>query len=103
MPCFPVQIRSLPAGTCQGLEKYGTLVSGNTFGARAWTDGRQVAPMLPRPPAVVTCEICAECYWLKDAREIGGTRTSRSCPAITVAPKASARHEPINPTYDRFR
>jgi len=56
--------------------------------------GRQVAPMLPQPPAVVTCEICAECYWLKDAREIGGTRTSRSCPAITVAPKASAHHEP---------
>jgi hypothetical protein len=27
--------------------------------------------MLPQPPAVVKCGIGAECYWLKDAREIG--------------------------------
>jgi hypothetical protein len=40
----PDQIVACP--NCQGLEKYGTLVSGNTFAARVWTDGRQVAPML---------------------------------------------------------
>ena len=53
---------------CKGLAKYMTLVSGNTFGARLWTDGKQVAPMLPLPPAVVKCLHCGECYWLAKAK-----------------------------------
>jgi hypothetical protein len=65
----PDQIIACP--DCMGLARYMTLVSGNTFGARVWTDGKQVAPMLPRPPAVVKCSHCAECYWLTDAEEIG--------------------------------
>lgn len=65
----PDQIVACPS--CEALAKYTTLMSGNTFGARVWTDGKQVAPMLPRRPAVVKCLCCAECYWLADAREVG--------------------------------
>ncbi len=65
----PDQIVACPH--CHGLAKYRTLVSGNTFGAQVWSDGKQVAPMLPRPPAIVRCRHCAECYWLYDAKEIG--------------------------------
>ena len=65
----PDQIIACPK--CKGLAKYMTLVSGNTFGARVWTDGKQVAPMLPRPPAVVKCRHCGECYWLAEAQELG--------------------------------
>jgi hypothetical protein len=36
-----------------------------------WTDGKQEAPMLPRPPAVVKCGGCGGCYWLADAEKIG--------------------------------
>ncbi|MCC2669073.1 MAG: hypothetical protein K0Q72_1544 [Armatimonadetes bacterium] len=56
---------------CQGLAKYGTLLSGNTFGQRFWTDGKREVPMLPRPPAVVACRHCGGNYWLQDAEEIG--------------------------------
>ena len=56
---------------CKGVARYMTLMSGNTFGARVWTDGKQVAPMLPNPPAVVKCRHCEECYWLSEAEEIG--------------------------------
>jgi len=65
----PIQVVECPH--CGGLEQYQTLRSGNTFGARVWSDGKQVAPMLPRPPAVVKCSRCPECYWLADAREVG--------------------------------
>jgi hypothetical protein len=65
----PDQIVACPH--CHGLARYTTLLSGNTFGATVWTDGKQFAPMLPRPPAVVKCRHCPECYWLKDAEEIG--------------------------------
>lgn len=65
----PDKIVACPS--CGTFAKYGTLRSGNTFGARVWTDGKQVAPMFPRPPAVVKCHHCAECYWLIDAKEVG--------------------------------
>ena len=38
----PDQIVACPK--CNGLAKYRTLLSGNTFGARVWTDGKQDAP-----------------------------------------------------------
>jgi hypothetical protein len=56
---------------CDTASTYGTLSSGNTFGARGWTDGRQIAPMWKVPPSVVKCRGCGRCHWLKDAREIG--------------------------------
>ena len=65
----PDQIISCPK--CKGLAKYMTLVSGNTFGARIWTDGKKVEPMLPIPPAIVKCRHCGECYWLAEAKEVG--------------------------------
>lgn len=65
----PDQIIACPH--CKGLAKYMTLMSGNTIGAQVWTDGRQVAPMLPHPPGVVKCRHCDECYWLADAEEVG--------------------------------
>jgi hypothetical protein len=56
---------------CQGLAKYATLRTGNTIGARVWTDGKEIAPMLPMPPTVVRCRHCAGCHWLADAKEVG--------------------------------
>jgi hypothetical protein len=56
---------------CGALARYGTLLSGNTFGARIWSDGKQIARMLPRPPMFVLCHGCHEVYALRDAQEIG--------------------------------
>lgn len=65
----PPQIIACPH--CQALARYLTLLSGNTIGARLWTDGKRLAPMFPRPPAVVRCHRCRQCYWLAAAPEIG--------------------------------
>ncbi|HEX7369977.1 MAG TPA: hypothetical protein VF284_06825 [Rhodanobacteraceae bacterium] len=65
----PDQVVACPQ--CHGLAKYPTLISGNTLGMRAWTDGRRLAPMLPEPPIYVQCGHCRECYWLADAPEVG--------------------------------
>jgi hypothetical protein len=69
MTLGPTKLVACPK--CQGLATYQTLESGNTFGARCWSDGKQIAPMLPRPPAFVKCRHCPECYWLSDAKEVG--------------------------------
>lgn len=56
---------------CGALENYETLMSGNTFDASWWTDGKMIAPMLPEPPQVVACHSCKKVFWLSDAEEIG--------------------------------
>ncbi len=95
----PDQIVACPH--CKGLAKYMTLMSGNTIGARVWTDGKQVAPMLPRPPAVVKCRHCVECYWLADAKEVGtverwGGKGQQVDPAWTAAQEVQ---EPFEDEY----
>jgi len=65
----PDQIVACPH--CQALARHKVLASGNTFGALTWTDGRQIAPMLPELPGIVKCHACSELYWLKNATKIG--------------------------------
>ena len=92
----PDQIVACPH--CKALAKYMTLMSGNTFGARVWTDGKQDAPMLPHPPAVVKCRQCAECYWLAEAKVVGtvepwGGKRPKVDPAWTAAPEVQEPSE----------
>ena len=55
--------------SCDGLLIQRTLLSGNTIGARYWTDGKMDAPMLPQYPALVRCAHCQTLLWLPEARE----------------------------------
>jgi len=48
-----------------------TSASGNTFGARFWTDGKMIAPMLPDRPWLVKCPQCGALFWIDEAKEIG--------------------------------
>ena len=69
MQTGPDQIVRCPA--CGALGSYHTLLSGNTFGARYFTDGECVAPMWEAPPLVVRCGRCRNAFWLEDAEEVG--------------------------------
>ena len=100
---LPGPDRIVACPKCKGLAKYMTLASGNTFGARVWTDGKEVAPMLPRPPAVVKCRHCEACYWLSEAEEIGAVdrwsgENQRVDPAWTAAERVQ---EPTEEEYYR--
>lgn len=95
----PDQIIACP--NCKGLAQYMTLVSGNTFGARTWTDGKQIAPMLPRPPVVVKCHHCGEFYWLAEAEEIG-TTNPREGEGGEVNPAWADAQEVVEPTEEEY-
>ncbi len=92
----PDQIVACPI--CNGLAKHTTLESGNTFGAIVWTDGKQLAPMLPLPPAVVKCRHCGHCYWLENAERLeedeSGNHPQRS--------NASSVEEVQEPTEEEY-
>ena len=56
---------------CSGLIKEHTIMSGNTFGAIFWTDGKRDAPMLPDLPWLVKCPHCQSLIWIDEQEEIG--------------------------------
>ena len=56
---------------CSNLLKRGSLMSGNTFGAVLFSDGKQVAPMLPDFPNLTKCTKCNTILWLSEMKELG--------------------------------
>ena len=47
------------------------MISGNTFGARFWTDGKMMALMLPDRPWLTKCPKCKALFWIDEAKELG--------------------------------
>ena len=46
-------------------------MSGNTFGAKIFSDGKRIAPMLPEFPDLTKCKKCDTIFWLSKLKEIG--------------------------------
>jgi len=70
---------------CQAQARKETLMSGNTFGAKTWSDGFWDAPMLPSAVRVTRCPRCRGIFWVKDAKEIGKVpKTTREYVDVTV-------------------
>ena len=55
-----------------------TLLSGNTFGAKFWSDAKREAPMLPDSPAFVVCNHCNSPYWVEDATRQDSMQVGKS-------------------------
>jgi hypothetical protein len=45
-------------------------LSGNTIGAKVYTDGKREAKMLPDHPALVKCPVCGGLFWVEEAEEV---------------------------------
>lgn len=65
----PIIIRK--CGSCGRRIAQEQYLSGNTFGARFWTDGRTVAPMLPDELKLVKCPFCSSLIWIDEQRTVG--------------------------------
>ena len=52
----------IPCPQCGHRGKKRTLCSGNTFGAELWSDGKQIARMLPEFPWLVRCKKCRKFF-----------------------------------------
>lgn len=56
---------------CGNLLTKGSLMSGNTLGAKIFSDGKRVASMLPEFPNLTKCKKCDTIFWLSKTKEIG--------------------------------
>lgn len=63
----PICIYKCPS--CQHLIKQDSILSGNTFGAKLYSDGKHVAPMLPEFPNLTKCPTCKHLFWLSKQEE----------------------------------
>jgi hypothetical protein len=45
-------------------------LSGNTVGAKIYTDGKREAKMLPDHPALVKCPVCGGLFWVEEAVKV---------------------------------
>jgi phage FluMu protein Com len=65
----PTIVRECSA--CSKLIAEATIISGNTFGARQWTDGKLDAPMFPDQPLLVKCPHCGTLVWITEQKQVG--------------------------------
>lgn len=68
---LPGPILYLFCPKCHAVTTRPTLSSGNTFGARRWTDGKMIADMLPEFTNIIKCMNCQSFFWIDDAEARG--------------------------------
>ena len=51
---------------CKNIISKGTLISGNTFGAKHYSDHKTIADMLPQYPEITKCKKCHNIFWLDE-------------------------------------
>jgi hypothetical protein len=59
---------------CGVFLKRGSLMSGNTFGAQLYSDGKRISPMLPDFPNLTKCKKCDSIFWISELDKIGELR-----------------------------
>lgn len=55
---------------CGSLIARKSIVSGNTFGAKVYSDGKRIAPMLPDFPNLTKCVKCNTFLWLSKLKDL---------------------------------
>jgi hypothetical protein len=67
---LPGKDRIIQCPYCEQQFRQQTLMSGNTFGAKIWTDGKQEAPMLPEAIVLSFCDKYNQYFWVEEAELI---------------------------------
>lgn len=60
---LPAHSALLRCPHCGALKEVLQLMSGNTFGATLWSDGKEIAPMLPRVSRIQRCPTCGKYFF----------------------------------------
>ena len=65
----PAQYYKCPK--CPQIMSRGSIMSGNTFGSRLFSDGKRISPMLPEFPTITKCYNCDYIFWLNSGQMCG--------------------------------
>lgn len=67
---LPGSVNIVECPNCDSKFKQSTMMSGNTMGAKFWTDGKREAPMLPDGITIAFCGSCNQYFWVDEAEVI---------------------------------
>lgn len=56
---------------CDNLLQKGSIISGNSIGAKLYSDGKLIARMFPDFPNLTKCKKCDTIFWISKQKEIG--------------------------------
>lgn len=56
---------------CGNLIKKASIISGNTFNSKLYSDGKRISPMLPEFPDLTKCAKCDTILWLRKMKAVG--------------------------------
>lgn len=86
--------------SCSQLVAQHILWSGNTFGAKYWTDGKITAGMLPNIPDLGRCPHYQSLMWFSDGTEIEKNETASSAlPSLDLPAGAKFILPPVKEDY----
>ena len=86
-------------GSCELHIQQDIPASGNTCGARYWTDGKREAPMLPDAPWLVACPHCGALAWIDELEQVGTWDWYAGRPRLPVFADAT---EPDAPSFEQY-
>lgn len=69
---LPGPILIYECSNCKNHLKQQSFLTGNTFGAETYSDGKIIAPMLPNIPILTKCNKCNSLLWI-DSLEVLST------------------------------
>ena len=70
---------------CSNILYKGSLISGNTMGAKLYSDGKEIAPMLIEFPVISKCSKCNTIFWLENEIEIENHKDSEKAEFLTIS------------------
>ena len=70
---------------CSNILYRGSLISGNNMGAKLYSDGKEIAPMLIEFPVISKCPKCNTIFWLENEIEIQKHVDSEEAEFLTIS------------------
>lgn len=56
--------------SCENLFARGSIISGNTFVSKVYSDGKIISDMMPEFPSITKCHKCNSIFWISKAKEV---------------------------------
>lgn len=98
----PPIVRECPK--CKVSIEQPTMASGNTFGARFWTDGECEAPMFPDYLSFVKCPKCKHLFWISEAEKVEGADENTAVLAFDyIEPSESDYYKAVAAEKDKAK
>lgn len=99
---LPGPVTVISCSLCGGLILQSSLASGNTFGAKLWTDGDFRASVQPATPSLIRCGHCNQVSWRSDCAKVDSYERYLGFLAFSEDEEATLRRDTAKTKQERY-